>query len=134
MGKLIVFVPTFDDAVKSQHFAAALAMLIREPGSLKIAQAGNPERYWYGVARSYMNWNLRDTLVRGKQYHEKPGALPRTRALATLLSRPCLAPFCRGLLGRTVFLHLFLAWPLPGVFLLHELEARERARVLRCCE
>ena len=28
-------------------------MLLRDPGSLKIAQAGNPERYWYGVARSY---------------------------------------------------------------------------------
>lgn len=45
--------------------------LIRYPGSLKIAQAGNPERYWYGVRRSYMNWNTRQTLLRAKQYHEE---------------------------------------------------------------
>ncbi|MFG0331624.1 MAG: amidohydrolase family protein [Phycisphaerales bacterium] len=40
------------------------------PASIKIAQAGNPERYWYGVGRSFMNYNLRHTLRKAKEYHE----------------------------------------------------------------
>ena len=42
----------------------------RSPGSLKIAQAGNPEWYWFGVGRSYMNYNTRQTLEKAKRYHE----------------------------------------------------------------
>jgi len=45
-------------------------VVLRHPGSLKIAQAGNPERYWYRVGRSFMNWNLRQTLEKAKAYHE----------------------------------------------------------------
>lgn len=45
-------------------------MVIKAPGSLKIAQAGNPERYWYRVGRRFMNWNLRQTLEKAKRYHE----------------------------------------------------------------
>jgi imidazolonepropionase-like amidohydrolase len=44
-------------------------MILRAPGSLKIAQAGNPERYWFGVGRSYMNWNLGQTLEKAQAYH-----------------------------------------------------------------
>jgi imidazolonepropionase-like amidohydrolase len=44
--------------------------LIRYPGSLKIAQAGNPEWYFGGVRRSMMNWNTRQTLLRARAYHE----------------------------------------------------------------
>lgn len=44
-------------------------MVIKAPGSLKIAQAGNPERYWYRVGRRFMNWNLRQTLVKAQEYH-----------------------------------------------------------------
>ena len=43
----------------------------RSPGSLKIAQAGNPEWYWFGVGRSYMNYNTRQTLQKAKAYHER---------------------------------------------------------------
>ncbi|MFQ5429376.1 MAG: hypothetical protein ACE5E1_03610 [Phycisphaerae bacterium] len=46
-------------------------VLVRSPGSLKIAQAGNPERYWYRVGRSFMNWNLAQTLSKAKAYHER---------------------------------------------------------------
>jgi len=42
--------------------------LVRAPGSLKIAQAGNPERWAIGVGRSFMNWNLRAMLTRGMAY------------------------------------------------------------------
>jgi hypothetical protein len=45
-------------------------MLIRAPGCLKISQAGNPERYWYGVSRAFMYYNLRQTLEKAKAYHE----------------------------------------------------------------
>lgn len=44
-------------------------MVVRAPGSLKIAQAGNPERYWYRVGRSFMNWNLGQTLEKARAYH-----------------------------------------------------------------
>src|SRR5262249_5411336 len=43
--------------------------VIKAPGSLKIAQAGNPERYWYGVGRSFMNYNTRQTLLKALAYH-----------------------------------------------------------------
>ena len=49
-------------------------MTVRAPGSLKIAQAGNPERYWFGVGRSYMNYNLRQTLEKALAYHEAHNA------------------------------------------------------------
>lgn len=45
-------------------------VVTRSPGSLKIAQAGNPERYWFGVGRSYMNYNTRQTLLKAKSYHD----------------------------------------------------------------
>lgn len=44
-------------------------VVVRSPGSLKIAQAGNPERYWTGVGRSFMYWNTRQTLQRALDYH-----------------------------------------------------------------
>ncbi|RMG07916.1 MAG: hypothetical protein D6731_22765 [Planctomycetota bacterium] len=49
----------------------AAAMVRRAPGSLKVAQAGNPERYWFGVGRRYMNWNLEQTLRKARAYHER---------------------------------------------------------------
>ncbi len=45
--------------------------LIRDPGSLKLAQAGNPERYLFRVGRSFMNFNTRNTFVRGVAYAKK---------------------------------------------------------------
>ncbi len=45
--------------------------LIRQPGSLKVAQAGNPERWVINPGRSFMNWNLRNTLQRGREYAKK---------------------------------------------------------------
>jgi imidazolonepropionase-like amidohydrolase len=45
-------------------------MVVKAPGSLKIAQAGNPERYWYGVGRSFMNYNTRQTLTKALAYHQ----------------------------------------------------------------
>jgi imidazolonepropionase-like amidohydrolase len=43
---------------------------VRFPGSLKLAQAGNPERWGIGVGRSFMNWNTRNIFQRGKTYAE----------------------------------------------------------------
>jgi imidazolonepropionase-like amidohydrolase len=47
--------------------------LIRFPGCLKIAQAGNPERRSgdLGMTPLGMNAGLRETLLRGKAYHEE---------------------------------------------------------------
>jgi imidazolonepropionase-like amidohydrolase len=44
-------------------------VVLRSPGSLKIAQAGNPERYWYRVGRTFMNYNTRQTLEKAEAYH-----------------------------------------------------------------
>jgi imidazolonepropionase-like amidohydrolase len=46
-------------------------MLIRDPGSLKLAQAGNPERWTIGVGRSLMNWNTFNTFQRGLAYAKR---------------------------------------------------------------
>jgi len=46
-------------------------MLVRDPGSLKLAQAGNPEGYTVGVTRTFMNWNTRNTFQRGIAYAKK---------------------------------------------------------------
>lgn len=45
-------------------------VIIRSPGSLKIAQAGNPEWYFGGAGRQFMNWNTRTTLEKAKAYHD----------------------------------------------------------------
>ncbi len=57
MGGFGMLVKTAGDTVEE--------MTLRSPGSLKIAQAGNPERYSFGVRRALMNWNTRDTLEKG---------------------------------------------------------------------
>jgi len=44
---------------------------LRTPGSLKVAQAGNPEWYFGGNGRMFMNWNLRQTLRKAQAYCEQ---------------------------------------------------------------
>jgi imidazolonepropionase-like amidohydrolase len=46
-------------------------MLVRMLGCVKIAQAGNPERYWYGVGRTFMYYNLRQTLEKARDYNAR---------------------------------------------------------------
>jgi hypothetical protein len=46
-------------------------IVVRSPGSLKIAQAGNPEWYFGGNGRSFMNWNTRQTIEKARAYWEK---------------------------------------------------------------
>jgi imidazolonepropionase-like amidohydrolase len=45
--------------------------LIRNPGSMKLAQAGNPEGWAIGVGRAFMNWNTREMFDRGMLYAKK---------------------------------------------------------------
>jgi len=48
------------------------ANLIRNPGSLKLAQAGNPERSQpWTPRRTFMNWNTRNTFRRGVAYAKR---------------------------------------------------------------
>ena len=53
-------------------------MIVRSPGSLKVAQSGNPERYSWGVRRAMMNWNTRNTLREGLEWAKayKAGEAP----------------------------------------------------------
>jgi len=44
---------------------------LRNPGSLKLAQAGNPERWMIRPGRSFMNWNTRNTFERGVAYAKR---------------------------------------------------------------
>ncbi len=46
-------------------------VILRTPGSLKIAQAGNPEWYFGGVGRRFMNWNTRQTLLKAMDYNDR---------------------------------------------------------------
>lgn len=43
-------------------------VVMRSPGSLKVAQSGNPEWYFGGNEEAYMNWNLRLTLQKAQAY------------------------------------------------------------------
>lgn len=45
--------------------------LVRDPGSLKIAQGDNPTRWGYGMGRLLMNYTLRRTIRRGLAYAER---------------------------------------------------------------
>ena len=45
--------------------------LVRDPGSLKLAQWGNPESWGIGVGMCFENWNTRNTLTRGIAYAER---------------------------------------------------------------
>ena len=42
--------------------------VIRDPGSLKVAQWGNPESWTVGIGMAFENWNTRNTLRRGMAY------------------------------------------------------------------
>jgi imidazolonepropionase-like amidohydrolase len=54
--------------------------LVRDPGSMKLAQWGNPESWGPGVGMAFENWNTRNTIRRGVAYarrwraHEQEGA------------------------------------------------------------
>ena len=48
-----------------EHYEDAL---VRDPGSLKIAQGGNPERWAIGVGKTFENYYLREMFERGLAY------------------------------------------------------------------
>ncbi len=73
--------------------------VIKSPGSLKIAQAGNPEWYWYGVGRSFMNYNTRQTLEKAKAYHDAWTAFEKGAASDKPSFDPIFSDF-RGLFRR----------------------------------
>ena len=55
-------------------------MLVRAPGSLKIAQGDNPKRWGYGMQRTLMAWNLRQELRAGLAYARRWEAHQRGEA------------------------------------------------------
>lgn len=52
--------------------------IIRDPGGLKIAQWGNPERWTIGVGKAFHNYTIREILRRGKGYHGRRKADPES--------------------------------------------------------
>jgi imidazolonepropionase-like amidohydrolase len=74
-------------------------MVRRAPGSLKIAQAGNPEWYWYGVGRTFMNYNTRQTLKKAQAYHAKWEAYENGQSTQRPVYDPIFDDF-RGLFRR----------------------------------
>ena len=44
------------------------SMVVRDPGSLKVAQADNPKRWGYGMNRIFLNWTIRNMFQRGEDY------------------------------------------------------------------
>ncbi|NUP97510.1 MAG: amidohydrolase family protein [Planctomycetaceae bacterium] len=51
--------------------------VIRDPGSLKVAQWGNPERYLFGVGKTWENWHLRHMFTQGLAYAKRWEAFER---------------------------------------------------------
>lgn len=74
-------------------------MVIKAPGSIKVAQAGNPERYWYGVGRTMMNYNTRQTLEKALAYHEAWTAFEKGETITKPAFNPIYDDF-RGLFRR----------------------------------
>lgn len=58
--------------IRKTHGQNTDDVVVRFPGALKIAQAGNPERYGgdLGYSRMGMNWLIRNIIREGKRYHE----------------------------------------------------------------
>lgn len=46
-------------------------ILVRDPGSLKVAQGDNPARWGYGMGRLMMNYHIRFAMRQGKAYAER---------------------------------------------------------------
>lgn len=74
--------------------------VMKDPGSMKLAQAGNPERWLIRPNRSMMNWNTRTTFKRGIAYaqnweaYEKDGGVkprldPQWEIFRHLRKRDC---------------------------------------------
>ncbi len=52
-------------------------VVVRNPGSMKLAQYGNPERWGMGVRMAFENWNTRTTLRAGKSYAKRWAAFEK---------------------------------------------------------
>jgi imidazolonepropionase-like amidohydrolase len=61
-----------------------------------MSQAGNPEWYWYGVGRSFMNYNTRQTLHKAKRYHQALESFEKGRTQVRPRFNPMFHDF-RGL-------------------------------------
>jgi len=70
----ILFIPGSGTNIGGQgvlmklHGATYAEALVREPGSLKVAQGDNPTRWGHGMRRAQMFWGLRAVLDRGRAY------------------------------------------------------------------
>ena len=76
-------------------------IIMASPGSLKIAQAGNPEWYFGGNGRTFMNWNLRQTLTKARDYCAAWEAYDSGRTTTQPEADPQWEPF-RGVFRREV--------------------------------
>jgi imidazolonepropionase-like amidohydrolase len=56
-------------------------VVLRDPGSMKVAQGDNPTRWGYGMGRSMMNYHIRSTVRRGLAYARQHRADPDGRPL-----------------------------------------------------
>ncbi len=80
----ILFIPGSGTNIGGQgvlmklHGETYAEALVREPGSLKIAQGDNPTRWGHGMRRAHMFWGLREVLDRGRAYTAAWDAAERT--------------------------------------------------------
>ena len=70
----ILFIPGSGTNIGGQGVLMKTALdryedaLVRNPGSMKVAQGDNPTRWGYGMGRLLMNWTLRRTFDKGLVY------------------------------------------------------------------
>ncbi len=72
--------------------------VIKPYGSVKVAQAGNPEGYFFGgrrTGRSFMNYNTRQTLEKAEAYHKAWNAFEEGEST----EKPVLDPIFEGFRG-----------------------------------
>ena len=74
-------------------------VIVRFPGALKIAQAGNPERFGgeLGHGRMGMNWLIRNVLIEGREYHRAWEAFEKGETKTAAAQEPPLRDAARAL-------------------------------------
>ncbi len=76
--------------------------VVKPYGSIKVAQAGNPESYFFGgrrTGRSFMNFNTRQTLEKAYEYHRRWSDFEAGKSAEKPDPDPIFEPF-RGLFER----------------------------------
>jgi imidazolonepropionase-like amidohydrolase len=97
-------------------------VILRFPGVMKIAQAGNPEREYtgeIGAGRMGMNWHLRELIKAAKAYHEEWAKYERGETI-TPPKKDIRYEYVKDIFGGNLPVFVHCAWfqPVQMVYLM----------------